>query len=477
MNFIEMHALWDDSQVKRAREVAARISADGIELLRLSFPDQHGILRGKTVVAAEASLVMTRGMNITSATFAKDTSNTMIFPIFKSGGGLGMKQMQAGADVIMVPDPATFCVQPWTPKTGWFLCDVYFPDGRPVPFSTRHLCRQALHDLNAAGYEYNVGLEVELHIFKLLPRERETGIDELVIGNHVAPLTSGYHELSEQGYDQMEPAIDLIRRNVQSLGIPVRSVEIEFGPSQCEFTFSPTIGLRAADLMTQFRAAAKQIAQRNGFHVTFMCLPRMRGAVPSGWHLHQSLNSVSTGANAFMAQSGPDLLSAVGRAFLGGLLSHARAQTVFATPTISGYKRYRANSFAPDRICWGHDNRGAMIRVIGGPRDPSTRLENRIGEPSANPYLYMAAQVLSGLDGIKANIDPGPPIEDPYVSPARPLPRTLREALMALEDDRFFRTAMGDEFIDYYTHIKDSEVNRFENENTEWEQREYFDLF
>ena len=136
-------------------------------------------------------------------------------------------------------------------------------------------------------------------------------------------------------------------------------------------------------------------------------------------------------------------MSAFGRDYLGGLLQHARASAVFTTPTINGYKRYRSYSLAPDRAIWGRDNRGVMIRVLGGPDDPATRLENRIGEPAANPYLYMASQILSGLDGVDRALDPGPSADTPYETKAALLPKTLREAVMALKDDPFFREATG----------------------------------
>src|SRR5437588_8060016 len=119
-----------------------------------------------------------------------------------------------------------------------------------------------------------------------------------------------------------------------------------------------------------------------------------------GWHLHQSLRERRTNANAF-AGEGSEQLSPLARQFLAGLLAHARAAAAFTTPTINGYKRYRSYSLAPDRVIWGRDNRGAMIRVLGGPGDPATRLENRVGEPAANPYLYMASQVVTGLAGME----------------------------------------------------------------------------
>jgi glutamine synthetase len=118
-----------------------------------------------------------------------------------------------------------------------------------------------------------------------------------------------------------------------------------------------------------------------------------------------------------------------------------------------------------------------MLRVIGGPGDPGTRIENRIGEPAANPYLYFASQIWSGLDGIARGLDPGPSADAPYEAKAEPLPASLGEALDALRDNACFRAGFGDGFVDYYLRIKQAEIARFQSEVTEWEQKEYFDLF
>src|SRR5436305_10524799 len=118
-----------------------------------------------------------------------------------------------------------------------------------------------------------------------------------------------------------------------------------------------------------------------------------------------------------------------------------------------------------------------MIRVLGGADDPATRLENRIGEPAANPYLYMASQILSGLDGVDRGLDPGPSSDTPYETQADPLPQSLQEAVSAPKDDSFFRKALGAAFVDYYVHIKNAEIERFHSEVSEWEQREYFEMF
>jgi len=197
----------------------------------------------------------------------------------------------------------------------------------------------------------------------------------------------------------------------------------------------------------------------------------------SGWHLHQSLRDRRSGDNAFVSKDDSRDLSPIALHWLAGLLTHARAATAFATPTLNGYKRYRPYSLAPDRAIWGRDNRGVMIRALAIPGDPATRLENRVGEPAANPYLYLASQVLAGLDGLRRALDPGPPADTPYETEAEMLPNSLGEALSALREDACFREGFGTEFIDYYARIKEAEIARFQAEVTDWEQREYFDLF
>jgi glutamine synthetase len=207
-----------------------------------------------------------------------------------------------------------------------------------------------------------------------------------------------------------------------------------------------------------------------------MARPKIENALSSGWHLHQSLRDRRSGTNAFTS-SDKELLSEAGRSFLAGLLAHARAAAAFTTPTINGYKRYRSYSLAPDRAIWGRDNRGVMIRVLGAPGDAATRLENRVGEPAANPYLYMATQIVTGLDGMRRALDPGPPADTPYEARAELLPTTLEEALAALRDDTCLAEGLGRNFVDYYLRLKEAELARYHAEVTEWEQREYFELF
>jgi glutamine synthetase len=476
-SFVERHGLWSDEQFEAAVNAEKLIEQYGLEVVRLSFPDQHGILRGKSVMAGDAAAVMRNGCSLTTTLLAKDTAHKTAFPVFTPGGGFGMAEMEGGGDFLMIADPTTFRVLPWAPRTGWVLCDIYFADGRPVPFSTRHLYRRALQRLAAAGFDYMAGLEVEFHVFKL-DNSRLEPADATWPGEApaVSLVAQGYQYLTETRLDQMEPILETVRCEIVALGLPLRSVEVELGPSQCEFTFHPQIGLAPADTMMLFRSAVKQICRRQGYHATFMARPKLPNVLASGWHLHQSLRDRRSNANAFTSHD-QELLSRAGRGFLAGLLAHALAAAAFTTPTINGYKRYRSYSLAPDRAIWGRDNRGVMIRVLGRPGDAATRLENRVGEPAANPYLYMASQIVTGLDGMERMLDPGPSADTPYETRAEPLPKTLDEALAALRADACLAAGFGKTFIDYYLCIKEAELARYHAEVTEWEQREYFELF
>src|SRR5262245_5986176 len=475
--FVERHGLWSEEQFEAAARAERLIEEKRLEVVRLSFPDQHGILRGKTIVAPDAAKVMRNGCSITTTLLAKDTSHKTVFPVFTAGGGFGMPEMEGGGDFLMIADPTTFRVLPWAPQTGWVLCDIYFTNGRPVPFSTRHIYRRALQKLAEAGFDYVAGLEVELHVFKL-DNARLKPADATWPGEapEVSLVSQGYQYLTETRFDQMEPILESVRREVVALGLPLRSVEVELGPSQCEFTFHPQVGLMPADTMMLFRSAVKQICRRQGYHASFMTRPKVANALSSGWHLHQSLRDRRSNANAF-ASNDKEPLSRSGRNYLAGLLAHARAAAAFTTPTINGYKRYKSYSLAPDRAIWGRDNRGVMVRVMGGPGDVATRLENRVGEPAANPYLYMASQIFTGLDGMERMLDPGPSADTPYEAQATQLPKSLDEALRALRNDTCLTDGFSRPFIDYYLRIKDAEIARYQAEVTEWEQREYFELF
>jgi len=477
-NFVNRFDLWGPNQKAASKEIMKKISDFELDFIRVSFPDQHGILRGKTLVANELSFALANGIGMVTTLLAKDTSHKTVLPWFTKGGGLEMEEMTGGGDFLMVPDPTTFRILPWAEKTGWMLADIYFPNGKPVPFSTRQILRNALNELDDAGYNYLSGLEVEFHLFKLEdPKLKPDHAKQPADPPEVSLIAHGFQYLTEQRMDEIEPYLELLRKNLLELCLPLRTLEVEFGPSQIEITFKPDVGLTTADNMILFKSAVKQVARRQGLHATFMCRPNLPNLFSSGWHLHQSLINKKNNKNAFIPRDTRDILSPVGLKFVAGLLKHARPSAVFSTPTINGYKRYRPYSLAPDRALWSKDHRGAMLRVISNSNDPATRIENRVGEPAANPYLYLASQIFSGLDGINNNLKPTVPVDAPYDTDADPLPVSLEEALGCLEKSDYFRSKMGGQFIDYLLKIKKAEVSRFLSTVTDWEHREYFEIF
>lgn len=482
MSFVEQYGLWSDDQQIAAQDMIRALESGSLQTVRFSFPDQHGVLRGKTLVAEEAIHALRRGVNVTTTLLCKDTSHQTVFPVFSTGGGFNLPDMQGAADIVLIADPSTFKVLPWTPTTGWVLCDAYFGHGGPVPFATRSILKQHTQRLQARNMELLTGLEVECHLFKLsaahLQPEHAGQFGKPGTPPDVELLNHGYQFLTEQRYDAVDDVMQLIRETCQGLGLPLRSLEIEIGPSQFEFTFGPQSALQTADDMIVFRSAVKQVCQRHGYHATFMCRPRIPNVISSGWHLHQSLRRLSDGRNLFMPEHVEQgSLSPLGKHYLAGLLKHAGGSTTFSTPTLNGYRRYRSYSMAPDRAIWGKDNRGVMLRVLGGVGDGASRIENRVGEPAANPYLYLAAQIIAGLDGIDTQLDPGPSADLPYETDAARLPISLEQAMAELKADPVLVDGFGKGFVDYFCHIKQAEIDRFNQEVSEWEHREYFDLF
>jgi glutamine synthetase len=483
-DFVARHGLLSPEGTTLAREIAERILTHDLRTVRLAVIDQHGVPRAKALSPAAAIGALTNGLDFSGAIYSLDSGNQVFVPAFARGGGFGIEEFTGFPDVMLVPDPTTFRMLPWADRTGWMLCDTYFGNGQPVPLDGRGLLRRQLAALAEIGYDYVAGLEVEFYIVALSGgalTPDNAGFTPPPPA--VSVFERGYQYLSEVRLDSMSAVLEALRDALGALGLPPRSMEDEWGPGQVEFSFAPLAGLAAADAAVLFRSAVKQICQRRGLLATFMCRPALPNFFSSGWHLHQSLASTSSGENAFASSS--SALSEVGSQYMAGLLEHAVPSLVFAAPTVNGYKRFRPYSFAPDRVCWAVENRGAAIRVQGSPGDASAHIENRMGEPAANPYLYMAANIAAGLDGIARGLTPPAPVEaDPYAATAPLLPASLSAAVKALDEDGFYRSEFGDTLVDYLVMMKRAEIGRYEaagtvsdEEVTDWEMREYFEFF
>lgn len=491
--FIERHHLWTEIQQEASEKIKAVVKERDLLLIRTAWADQHGIVRSKSLLPQAFLSALENGMQISTGTFLFDTGGAIVFNPFVPGGSLDMSQMTGAPNLVAVPDPDTFKIVPWAKRTGFILCDEYFQNGQVMPFSSRRRMRESLVELHQRGLEHIVGLEVEWYLAKLL----DPMLAMADVGTSGKPgepalvnaVEHSFQYLLESHNPEIHDLLGVLAENLVEMGLPLRSVENEGGVGQFEFTFDPIPALLAADTMMIFRMATKQICRQQGYIASFMCRPGLQGSSSNGWHLHQSLVDRTTGENAFMSGNSKTLMSDLGKYFVGGLLKHANAASVFTTPTINGYKRFRPYSLAPDRAGWGLENRGAMIRLQGGYDDPTTHIENRVGEPAANPYLYMASQLISGLDGVDHKVDPGSPTDSPYATESPTLPKSLPEAISYLSQSELFSQKMGQQFINFIIKMKQSEINRFLQsvadqppedyfkQVTNWEQREYFELF
>jgi glutamine synthetase len=489
--FIERHGLWTDAQKEAAEEIRKRIEADGVKLIRVAWADPHGASRAKLLTTSAFLSALRDGHNINVATTTLDASGARVFSSFVRGGGMGLDEMTGSPNLVIVPDPATFRVLPWEPQVGWVLCDEYFTTGVPFHFSPRRGLRNQLRRLQERGMRCRIGLEVEWYLLRLddapLTHDDIGAPGLRARAPRTLPVEPGYSFHSETNFDAMQAPLMQVADACERLGLPLRSIENEWGPGQVECTFDPADAMQAADNMVLFRTATRQVCRRMGYLATFMAKPMLKGFYSSGWHLHQSLTDAE-GENLFAPRQG-EVLSALGRHYLAGLLQHAVAATVFANPTVNAYRRFRANSLAPDRLVWGIDHRGVLLRVLASAGDPASRIENRLGEPSANPYLYIASQIATGLDGIDKARDPGPPDTDPYLTERPLLPKSLPAALEALEASPLLREAFGEMFVKYYLALKRTEAGRVaaylkeqglspaDDNVTAWEHDEYFDFF
>lgn len=464
--------VWTQQRWDAWQDVRRVIEERGIELVRIALVDQHGLLRAKAVTPDALETAMRTGHTLPSTLLLKDTSNRTVYPVFDEASILGEPQLSGVGDIVMLPDPTTFRMLPHDSTTGVVLSDLYFPDGSPVALSPRGILARLVAELADAGLHARVGVELEFHVF----RDLREGFPAEASGMPGRPrdvelLTNGYQLLSDGMLDDFQPVTEVVRNVARALDLPLRSLEAEMGPSQLEVTFEPQSPMAAADGVALFRSTLRQAARRHGLHVTFMTRPALANVFSAGWHLHLSLCD-DEGRNVFASTD--DDLSKRGRAWLAGLLEHAPGATALATPTINGYKRYRPHSLAPERIGWGWDNKGALLRVVG--RGEATRIENRGGEAAANPYFYLAAQLIAGRAGLDGGMQPPEPTTTPYASGPR-LPATLREALAALAADDVLGAGLGELVRGWFIDLKRSEIARHDAHVSDWEQREYFELF
>lgn len=470
--------------------VLRRVRDEGIEQVRVVWADLHGSYRSKTLVcdadAAALRSAFDDGVGMVATLLLKDSADRTALPVFDADAMRALPGFGGAGNLLMRPDPQRFVVLPWAPKTAWLMAEPHGADGTPVDADPRRVLQRALGRLADAGLGLRCGLELEFHIHRIVDAG---GDPDAAAWPAEAPtvelLHPGFALLSDAAADACEAPLAIVRQTALGLGLPLRSLEIEFGPSQFEAVFAPTDALQAADQMLMFRNGVRQALRRAGYHASFACRPPFAQAVASGWHLHQSLCDaegrpvMACATPAADPRAARHVLSPRGAHWLAGLQAHAAAMAALCVPTVAGYGRFHGSVMAPAAAVWGFDHRGAMLRVLGGPGSASTRIENRLPEPMANPYLAIASQVAAGLDGLQRRLDPGPGITERAVADRPPLPADLAQALRALAGDAVMQAMLGDSLAAVHATVRQQELTRHAEaeDQRQWLRREHFARF
>jgi glutamine synthetase len=425
-----------------------------ITSVRVLYPDLHGVARGKDVPIKQFDNAIEHGLCFCAAVMGTDLRHTPVV-----GGEQGYP------DLIARPDLSTMQTLPWEPGVAACLADLEpAQSGRCFP-DPRGAVRRAVQVVRELGFEPIVGPELE---FFLVVRDPDAPNG---VRRHVDNLSMVYTvgQLADPG--------GVVRRMTEQLaeiGLGVFAVNHEFMNSQYEINLRHSGALDAADRAFRLKASVKDIAAQNGLHATFMGKP-FNDQGGSGTHLHLSLTR--NDVNVFDAQGQDQGVSPELRHFSAGLIEHAPALMALLNPTINAYRRTVPDSLAPTHANWGFDNRATFIR-IPPERGAATRVELRVGDGAANPYLAIAAVLHAGADGIRRQLEPPPALAgDAYRADpdaiGTPLPLSLEGAIEALSGDTVLRDGLGREIVDTFVAIKSFELERHRAWVSDWEIAEY----
>lgn len=375
-------------------------------------------------------------------------------------------------DFVLKPDLATLRRLPWLPGTALVLCDVQDHHHRDLPHSPRAILRRQVARLAERGMQAMLASELEFYLF-------DESYEAIRAKHYREPKTAGdyiedYHILQTSKEEEVMRAI---RLGLSGAGIPVENSKGEWGPGQEEINVRYVEALAMADRHAILKNGIKEIAWSKGKAVTFMAKWRADLAGSSA-HIHASLWDAAGKTPLFHDPQAEFGMSALMKSFVAGQLRHARELTWFLAPYLNSYKRFMAGTFAPTRAVWSRDNRTAGFRLCGE-GSKAIRIECRIGGADLNPYLAFAALIAAGLAGIDEGLElPPPHAGDAYAGRRLPeVPKTLREAIAALERSQMLRAAFGEDVVEHYLHTARWEQSRYDAAVTDWELMRGFERY
>jgi glutamine synthetase len=431
------------------------LRAKGIDVIRVSYPDLIGVDRGRDVLIEELESTLEHGIAFCRAVYHTSPMGDVV-PV--QGG------IESGLpDISAHPDLSTLTDLPWEPGVLWCLADTTVLGGAAAEESPREVARRVGDRLAELGLSAVVGPELEFYLL-----EEDTASP--TGWKRYADAPGNVYVVGRKG-DPRGVLLTMLRY-LRDASLRVTAANHEFCGGQFEINLYHSDLLDAADRAFRMKSAVQEIARHEGMLATFMAKP-FNDEGGSGFHLHVSLVDHDE-QNVFGDPDGEHGLSEIGRYAIAGVLAHAPALAAILNPTINSYKRFGPDTLAPWLIDWGLDNRSAMVR-IPPERGAASRMEVRLGDATANPYLAIAATGAAIYLGVRDKQEPPRPLEgygyDPESAPK--LPQSLPEALDALEADTELREVLGDFFVDSFLSYKRNETERFAQFVTDWEFREY----
>ncbi|KRL89172.1 type I glutamate--ammonia ligase [Lactobacillus kalixensis] len=436
-----------------ADDIRKSVEENDVRFLRLSFTDINGTLKAVEVPKSQLDKVL---------------SNEIRFDGSSIDGFVRIEE----SDMVLYPDLSSWMVLPWTDKTGGKIgrltCSVHKTNGEPFEGDPRNNLKRILKQMEDMGFsDFDIGFEAEFHLFKL--SEDGNWTTEVPDNASYFDMTS-----SDEGAECRRDIVETL----ESIGFEVEAAHHEVGAGQQEIDFRFDDALTTADRVQTFKMVVRQIARQHGLYATFMAKP-IEGEAGNGMHNNMSL--FKDGKNAFYDANGEYHLSDTALFFLNGLLEHARAITAIANPTVNSYKRLIPGFEAPVYISWATKNRSPLVRIPDA-EEINTRLEMRSADPTANPYLLLAACLAAGLQGIKEAKKPMAPITSNVFEMSekereergiKPLPSTLHNALKAFKADDLIKSALGEHLTQSFIDSKELEWSQYNQSVSDWERNRY----
>jgi len=432
----------------------------GIDVLRFIFADVLGIARSKDVLVSQLDKAAHNGPAFCQGTWITTTGGDVLDAVNIASDGL--------QDLVSSIEPDTITPLPFEPGVAYVIADALNPDHSPNMISPRTVLKKVIDEYNAIGLQPVVGPELEFYIANIK--------DD---GGYERSLTRTGRVYTTGTLVDPDGVFLHLMRMLDQMDIGVFAGNHEFSPSQYEINLWHSNALDAADRTFFFKTAIKDVVEQSGQHATFLGKP-WSDEGGSGFHLHFSVTDMK-GVNKM--HDGKGQLSEVARQMIAGVLENANALTALTNPTVNAFKRLGPDTLAPFRANWGYDNRSCMVR-IPPERGEGTRLEVRVGDGAANPYLVIAGVLAAALDGIKRTLDcPEDAVGMAYDNESAPeLPGTFTEALDALEANAHLHDQMSKELVEVFLVMKRDEIRRYEEavkdpstrDVTQWEIDEYF---